>query len=259
MGLSRRIRGWRVVSSPETGQTDLARDWGAGPDERPDCREDLAHLRYENVETGETGPYRCGQWECKCCGYRMKMNLTEEIDRIIEERPDLGRMLTLTLDPSLFPDREAAHREIGEAWNELRTALKQQYGDFSYIWVREEQENGYPHLHILVSRFLPQDEVARLWEQTGAGEIVDIRQVEARNAGHYIAKYLGKDAMARLPSGVHRYGSSADLDLDVRGGSDGDEDSDWRLAAWSDIAEMWVDAARGDFRRDARRDRPPPD
>lgn len=247
------------MSSEQTVQSGLARDWGAGPDDRPDCREDLAHLQYENEKTGETAPYRCGQWECKCCGYRMKMNLLEEVDRITQERPELSRFLTLTIDPALFPDRETAHDEIGSAWNALRTALQDKYGDFSYLWVREEQENGYPHLHVLVSRFLPQGEVARLWSQTGAGEVVDIRQVEARKAGHYMAKYLAKDAMATLPNGVHRYGSSADLELEVRSSSDSDGESDWRLAAYSEIAEMLVDASSGDFRRDSRRDRPPPD
>lgn len=234
-------------------------DLGAGPD-RPDCREDLAHLRYENVDTGETAPYRCSQWECACCGYRMKMNLLEDIDRVVEDRPELSRLLTLTVDPSRMRDRETAHERIGEAWNRLRTLLTERHGSLSYIWVREEQGNGYPHLHVLVSRFLPQSEVAAAWSRTGMGEIVDIRRVEARQAGHYIAKYLAKDAMAEMPSGVHRYGSSADIALTVRGGSDGDSDSSpWTLRAATELVvrgdtrTVWTDATPGDFIR-----RPPP-
>jgi hypothetical protein len=188
----------------------------------------------------------------------MKMNLLEEIDRITEERPELSRLLTLTVDPARFETPEAAHREIGEAWNQLKAALRSKYGDFTHLWVREEQDNGYPHLHVLVSRYLPQSEVSRLWRLTGAGEIVDIRQVEARKAGHYVAKYLAKDAMASLPSGTHRYGSSADLDPAVRGGDGGDGETGWELAAWSKIAGRWVSAVGGDFRRDPDRD-PPPD
>jgi hypothetical protein len=187
----------------------------------------------------------------------MKMNLLEELDRIVEERPELSRLLTLTVDPSRFEDREAAHRRIGEGWNRLKAALRSKYGDFSYLWVREEQDNGYPHLHVLVSRFLPQGEIARLWSDAGMGDVVDIRQVEARKAGHYVAKYLAKDAMVNLPEGVHRYGSSGDLDLDVRGDSDGDDGGEWRLAAWSDIAGLYVPAVAGDFRRDPGREPPP--
>jgi len=189
----------------------------------------------------------------------MKRNLLEEVDRLVEDRPDLSRLLTLTVDPANFCDREEAHREIGEAWNALRTALQQKYGGFSYVWVREEQDNGFPHLHVLVSRFLPQGEVARLWKQTGMGEIVDIRQVNARKAGHYLAKYLAKDAMANLPSGVHRYGSSADIDLSVRESGESDDESPWRLEAYDPVVDGFMPAVGADHIRDAdRMDRPPP-
>lgn len=224
------------------------------PDERPDCRRDLAHLRYRDTETGETAGFRCGSWDCKCCGYRMKRNLLESIDELLEERPELSRLLTLTVDPERYPDPEAAHRDIGKAWNRLRSYVQQAYGDFSYVWVREEQENGQPHLHVLVSRYLPQEDVAAAWDRAGMGHIVDIRRTPARKAGHYLAKYLAKDAMANLPGGVHRYGSSSDVDLDVRGGSS-DGETSWTLEARDDIAEVWTEAAPADF---IRRE-PPPD
>jgi len=232
----------------------------AGDRDRPDCREDLAHLRYRNTETNDTAPYRCGQWECACCGHRMKMNLLESIDRIVEERPELSRLLTLTVDPSRVVDREAAHEEIGEAWNRLKSFLESRYGSFSYIWVREEQENGYPHLHVLVSRFLPHSEVAAAWSRTGMGDVVDLRKVEARKAGHYIAKYLAKDAMATMPSGTHRYGSSADLELSVR--SNGSDDStDWILEAEDPVTGTVAEAVPGDFirRKPSPDEDPPPD
>ena len=239
--------------SAQTRLTEHA-DLGAG-DDRPDCREDLAHLRYRNRETGDTAPYRCGSWDCACCGHRMKMNLLESIDRVVEARPELSRLLTLTVDPDRVPDRELAHRRIGEGWNRLRSYIQASYGDFSYIWVREETEAGYPHLHVLVSRYLPQAQVSAAWSRAGMGEVVDIRSVEARRAGHYVAKYLAKDAMANMPSGVHRYGSSADIDLEVRGGSD-DEETPWTLEARDEVIDRWVDAAPGDF---VRRTEPPPD
>jgi hypothetical protein len=241
--------------SADPVQTNLARDWDATKDDDPkDCRRDLAHLRYMDARSGETGPYRCDSWDCICCGHRMKMNLLDSLDQLLEDRPELSRLLTLTVDPRRFPDREAAHRDIGRAWNQLRTEIQQRYGDFSYVWIREEQDNGYPHLHVLVSRFLPQHKVASAWDRIGAGKIVDIRQVEARSAGRYIAKYLAKDAMKNLPSGVRRYGSSADVDLEVRG--DSDSDGSWSLVTWDPIVEAFVDATAGDFRRDL--DRPPP-
>ena len=240
--------------SGEPVQTELGEHVDlAGDLERPDCRKDLAHLQYRNTRTGETGAYRCDSWDCACCGHRMKMNLLEGIDDAVAERPDLSRLLTLTVDPSRFADRQAAHREIGEAWNRLKAALRSSHGQFSHIWVREEQENGYPHLHVLVSRYLPQSEVRAAWDRAGMGEVVDIRRVEARKAGHYIAKYLAKDAMAFLPSGVHRYGSSADIELGVRGGSS-DEDTAWVLEAQDRVTGVVRVATPGDF---IRREPPP--
>lgn len=240
--------------SGEPVQTELGEHVDlAGDRERPDCREDLAHLQYRNTETGETAAYRCDSWDCACCGHRMKMNLLEGIDEAVQERPELSRLLTLTVDPSRFVDRRAAHRKIGEGWNRLKAALRSSHGRFSHIWVREEQESGWPHLHVLVSRYLPQSEVEAAWDRAGMGEVVDIRRVEARKAGHYIAKYLAKDAMAFLPSGVHRYGSSADIELGVRGGSSEGE-SAWVLEAEDRVTGVVTEACPGDF---IRREPPP--
>lgn len=206
-------------------------DGQSGVAERYDCREIYRNMRMES-DDGETAPFRCGSWDCYCCGYRMRMNLVEEIERVCTERPAMSRLLTLTLDRSkgrVPDDQDEQHRYITERWNALRTRLKREVGDFSYIWVREEQENGAPHLHAIVSRYLPQSVVSKAWDELGGGQIVDLRAVErVEKAAHYVGKYLTKDAMTGLPDGIRRYGSSADIELDVRGGGD-DGDSDWEL------------------------------
>jgi len=159
----------------------------------------------------------------------MRQNLIEELERIIEERPEMSRLLTLTLDPEKAPDDSGKmHRYITERWNALRTRLKREVGNFSFVWVREEQDNGLPHLHAVVSRFLPQETVSAAWADLGGGEVVDIRKIDrADNAAHYIGKYLTKSALSGLPDGIRRYGSSADINLSVR--DSGDSDDDWRL------------------------------
>jgi hypothetical protein len=114
-----------------------------------------------------------------------------------------------------------------------------------------------PHLHVLVSRYLPQADISAAWSRTGMGDIVDIRRLDARKAGHYLAKYLAGDAMAGMPDGVHRYGSSADIELGVRGDPDDDGPSRrWVLEAHDPVVDDWVTAQSGDFVRDP--DRPPP-
>ena len=221
---------------------------------RWDCRETHRHLRYVNEVTEETGTYRCGQWNCVCCGYHMKMNFLEAVDELVVRRPEMSRMLTLTVDPSRYPSNELAHKDLGRAWNQLRTEITQRYGRFSYVWVREEQDSGNPHLHVIVSRYLPWQWVQSAWDRIGAGSVVDIRKVNTRKAGHYLAKYLAKDAMAGLPAGVHRFGSSSDIDLGVRGGTD--SQPNWDLLAWDPVVYTWLEPDGGDFRPDP--DRPPP-
>jgi len=203
----------------------------SGDSVRYDCREVYENFRFQNID-GDTAPYRCGSWDCYCCGYKMRNNLVEEIERVATERPQMSRLLTLTLDPKNAPrNQEDRHQYITERWNALRTRLKREVGDFSFIWVREEQKNGLPHLHLIVSRYLPQATVSKAWDELGGGSIVDIRKIDrVEKVANYVGKYLTKDATSDFPKGIRRYGSSADIELDVRGDkSDTDGPSEWQL------------------------------
>jgi hypothetical protein len=247
------------MSSSEQSRLGDHLDLSPDRPDRPDCREDLQHLRYQNNETGETAPYRCGSWDCECCGHRLRMSLIEEIERITKERPEMRRFLTLTVDTSAPVGKENQHEYITDRWNALRTELNDRYDDLSYLWVRHEgDERDRPHLHLLVDRYLPQSELSMLSKRVGLGEVVDIRRVNARNAAHYISAYLGRGALSHLPDGARRYGSSADVDLDPRNTSGDDEATDWILAAYDEIIEGWIGASSGDFRRSRDRE-PPPD
>lgn len=196
---------------------------------RYDCREVYRNFELEGSE-GQTADFRCGSWDCYCCGYRMRQNLVEEIERISSERPEMSRLLTLTLDPDRAPsDQGEQHRYITERWNALRTRLKREIGEFSYIWVREEQDSGLPHLHAIVSRYLPHEIVSNAWAELGGGEIVDIRKIDrADKAAHYVGKYLTKNALTGLPDNIQRYNSSSDITLNVRQ-SGSEDDTDWTL------------------------------
>jgi hypothetical protein len=158
----------------------------------------------------------------------MRMNFIEELERLVDERPELRRFLTLTLDPDRAPgDREEQHRYLTERFNALRTELNDRYDGLSYIWVREEGESDNPHLHLIVDRYLPQRELSTLSGRVGLGEVVNIKRISARNMAKYLTKYLTKGSMANLPKNARRYGSSADIDLEVRGG--GGDSREWDL------------------------------
>lgn len=218
-------------------------------EERPDCRRQLAHLRYRGPD-GETASFRCRRWQCANCGHRLRMGLIEEIERITEERPELRRLLSLTTDRSDLSTAER-HEHLTDRWNALRTELRDLYDNLSYVLVRHEGDRrGRPHLHLLVDRYIPQDRLSRLASRVGLGQVVDIRRVDARNAAHYVSSYLGRGALAELPKGAHRYSSSSDIDIDPwnPGGDDGDSAEGWHLQAWDDVVGQWVKAQRGDFR-----------
>jgi hypothetical protein len=200
---------------------------------RYDCREVFENMEFRAGD-GDTAPYRCGSWECYCCGYRMRQNLVEEIERVCRDRPEMRRMMTLTLDPAKAPDDDdEKHRYLTERWNALRTELNDRYDGISYIWVREDGERSddpHPHLHIIVDRYIPQEWLSRRFSALGGGEVVDIRYLDrVEKAAHYVGKYLTKEALSGLPDGIRRYGSSADLDLAVRGGDGDDDGRDWDL------------------------------
>jgi hypothetical protein len=195
--------------------------------QRYDCREVYRNMELE-AEDGETSGFRCDSWDCYCCAHRMRMNLIESLERLVETRPEMRRFLTLTLDPDRAPASQSEqHRYLTDRFNALRTELTDRYDGLSYVWVREEGESDNPHLHLLVDRYIPQGDLSEMASRVGLGEVVDIRRVEARNAAKYLTKYLAKGSMADLPKGIRRYGSSADVDLDVRGG--GGDDREWRL------------------------------
>lgn len=222
----------REAETAETEQSTLTEHVGLhdrdDDPERYDCREIYRNMELES-ENGETAPFRCNSWDCYCCAHRMRMNLIESLEDLVEQRPEMRRLLTLTIGDD-GPDLvEEGHEYITERFNALMTGLKDVYGDISYVWIRHEGDlKGRPHLHLLVDRYLPQEVLSERSQQVGLGEIVDIRRVNARNAAKYLTSYLGKGTLASLPSGLRRYGSSEDIDLEVRGSSD-DPDEEWRL------------------------------
>ena len=218
-------------------------DHGVEPEDddlggRYDCRRVYQNFRFEadtrreDEEERPTAEYRCGQWDCYCCGYRMRMNLVEEVERLVRERPAMRRFLTLTLDPSKVPrevqgDDKAMTDYLMETWRKFRVYIEREYGDFSFVWVKErgEENDKHWHLHVLVSRNLDQSWISSAWSAVGGGEVVDIRRVErCEKVAHYLGKYLTKNALSEFPEGVQRYATSEDIDLDVRGDSGGGRD-----------------------------------
>lgn len=228
----------KATENWDGGISDSGSDCSKSENGRYDCREVYENFRFEatterdDEEEPPTAQYRCGQWDCYCCGYRMRMNLVEEIEELVEDRPEMRRFLTLTLDRSKLPaavrdDDEAITAHLMECWRKFRTYVEREYGDFSFVWVKEqgEQNAKHWHLHVLVSRYLEQSWISEAWSAVGGGDIVDIRRPDrCEKVAHYLGKYLTKNALSDFPKGVQRYGTSEDIELAVRDSDSGERD-----------------------------------
>ena len=191
-----------------------------------DCRYDYHNIEPE-ASDGETSSFMCKSWDCARCATWMRMNLIEEVERIAQERPALRRFITITLDPKRVPANKSKAEYLGECWNRLMTRLRREYDGISFLAFSHFHQ-GEPHRQAIVDRYIPQEQLSEWAYEAGFGEVTDIRAVDARNVAKYLTKYLADGALQNAPDGFHRYSSSGDLDLEVRGPSS-DDDRDWRL------------------------------
>ncbi len=131
----------------------------------------------------------CNQWSCRKCAEKKIATLAAKT-----QKAEPNRLLTLTIDPSLWPDPRASFDGTRRQVPELIRKLRLKFGDVEYLRVTELTRNGWPHYHLLVrSGYLPQPVVKELWALLTGATIVDLRQVKNRFQTYiYLVKYLSK-------------------------------------------------------------------
>lgn len=134
-------------------------------------------------------------------------------------------MLTLTLDPKRLGDlsifkkegetdvtyQQLLHRYIMKVWKNFRarcwrgkTYLNKKTGfsrhrefKFKYLLVVEWTKKGFPHLHVLIDRFLPKGFTQNSWVSCGGGEVMRFswlgNDAHYKRAVLYMMKYVHKD------------------------------------------------------------------
>jgi hypothetical protein len=86
------------------------------------------------------------------------------------------RLLTLTLDPSTSPPADKCVPHIRRVWAKFRIYLARREEKrtrragktITFISLLEFQKSGYPHLHILIDRYIPQRWIRASWNAPAA-------------------------------------------------------------------------------------------
>jgi hypothetical protein len=181
-------------------------------------------------------------------------------------RKKLSRMLTLTLDArklasvselAVFFEHLEEHKpkktacrcetctrlqvrsikHIKNCWAKLRIYLKRRFGVApTYIAVLEFQKStGFAHLHIVIDRYIDHAWARKAWQAVGGGQHVHIEEVNTRNTGAYLSKYLSKEMIQSAPLRVRRVTTSADIRLNEKMASE----LDWQICK-SPIDRVYV-------------------
>lgn len=109
-------------------------------------------------------------------------------------------------------------RYLSYVWNKFRTALKRKFGNFSYVQFRElHADNVRPHIHMMVSRFIPVQWIIQHFPRYGGGKRVDVSYIQGEDVNrvyHYVTKYLAKVTQTpadKWPRGIRRVVTSRDI------------------------------------------------
>ena len=170
-------------------------------------------VRGQRPNSPETQFHRvnCKCWNCSFCAPRKAKRIKRAI-RVTAEAHQLCRFLTLTLDPAKIHGDPVEY--LNRIFAMLRVYLRRKYGAApQYIRVLEFQENGNPHFHILIDRYIAHQWIQAAWVAVGGGRQVDIRYVDVHRISHYLAKYLTKELLMSAPLRSRRVTTSRGIKL----------------------------------------------
>jgi hypothetical protein len=139
-------------------------------------------------------PIRCKCWTCPFC-YRK--NLGALIRQLQDCPPE--RFITLTCKPKLLETPLQCYHRHRPLIRRLFENARRRFGVQEYAVFCELHRSGMPHWHILQrGGFLPHHWLSAEWERLTGSKIVDIRRCHnAREAAHYVTKYVTKAARAQ--------------------------------------------------------------
>lgn len=155
---------------------------------------------------------RCGQWSCPSCARDNATNLRRLLHESLESYladhdmtdPKMrygAKLITLTLPGLEWRKLHTifeSDKILKKCLDKLIRKLRKRYGLKDYVWVRELQPSGYPHIHLLalgpgIAGKDILDFVRQEWSVSMGMGNVDIQVVRTpRGVANYLVKYLTK-------------------------------------------------------------------
>jgi hypothetical protein len=120
-------------------------------------------------------------------------NIFKKINNQLRDQSRQYSFLTLTYSTHLY-SQKSAFLLLKEHIREFFRLLRKRYKKFEYFWVVELTKNCYPHVHIIISKFIHWKVVRAIWHRVTKNKVVDIRTAGHKNVSEYLTKYLSKQS-----------------------------------------------------------------
>lgn len=134
-------------------------------------------------------PLRCGSWVCPHCGPLKRDELVKRL-----KSAHANRFLTLTCAHPEGTTPFQAEAAIRAGWTAFIAALRMFAPKLEYFRTMEWQENGWPHLHVLLRcHFIPKKTIADAWHLHCWPGFINIKKI-VNDAGipYELTKYIAK-------------------------------------------------------------------
>lgn len=155
----------------------------------------------------------CGKLSCPNCGNKKARAYLKAI-AAAAEKGKLCRHITLTLDPSKYPVGTDTVAYVRDTWNKFRVYLFRKFKVAPpFICVLELQGNGNAHLHVLFHHTLSQQWIRDSWVAVGGGYQDKIKYRDVHRMAAYLAPYVTKQILERIPPGRRKVTTSRGIRL----------------------------------------------
>jgi hypothetical protein len=191
--------------------------------------------RGRDASAGTTKFHRvnCKCWGCSYCGPRKAKRYRYTIAQTAE-RLQLRRFITLTLAPATIEGNSVHY--LNKTWAKFRTYLKRKFGIApTFIRVLEFQQNGNPHFHVLIDRYIHWSWLKAAWQAVGGGLFVNIKFVDVHRVSRYLSKYLTKELLLAAPLRSRRVTTSRNIHLNEKPASE----IKWEFVRYSIFGLFW--------------------